>query len=94
MVTSLSLLIRRLSDTIRAWDQFRENEIGHFLYDGESRTSSAPLKVSVAAVGKTFSELRGILRRLKDLEKELLKDNKRVSHLPPTGIEGNIYPST
>lgn len=92
MVTILSLLIHRLSDIIRTWDQLQEFEIGHFLYDGESRTSSAPLKASVAAVRKTFLELERVLRRLKDVENELLKDNERVSHLSSTGIGRNIYP--
>lgn len=88
MVKLLSRLIRRLSDTIHAWDRLQESEIDYFLYDGDSRTSSASLKVSVAAVGKTFSELSGILRRLKDLETELRKNKNDVSHLSHTELEG------
>ena len=82
MVKLLTLLISRLSDTIFAWDQFRENEIGHFLYDEEYPTTSSPLKASVAAVDKVYSDLNGFLRKLQKLEKELCKNNPQgVSHL-------------
>jgi hypothetical protein len=84
MVKLLTKLISRLSDTICAWDQFNKNEIGHFLYDeGDHHpTASSPLKASVAAVEKAYSDLNGFLRKLQKLEKELCKDNPQgVSHL-------------
>ena len=87
MLELLSLLIRKISETIHAWDQFQEREIGYFLNDGDSEASSAGPKVSVATVDRTFLELGGILRRLKELEKELRKNNKHVSHLSQHRLE-------
>jgi hypothetical protein len=84
MVRLLGQLISRLSDTIGAWDEFRRSDIGFFLYDGKSRTASSSLKSSVSAVDKAFSDLKGLLRRLQYLEKELCRDKpQRVSHLFP-----------
>jgi hypothetical protein len=71
----LTKFISRLSDTIHAWDQFRKNEIGHFLYDEEHPTNSPQLKASVAAVDKAYSDLNGFLSKLQKLEKDLCKDN-------------------
>jgi hypothetical protein len=82
MVRLLTKLTSRLSDTICAWEQFRKNEIGYFLSDGEPPTASTALKPSVAAVDKAYSDLSDFLRKLQKLEKELCKDNPQgVSHL-------------
>jgi hypothetical protein len=81
MVKLLRQLIRRLSETISAWDEFENHEIGYFLYDGESPTTSSSLKFSLGAVNKAFSDLKDILRKLRYLERELCKDNPQgVSH--------------
>jgi hypothetical protein len=71
MVTLLRRLIRRLSDTVGAWDKFRRKEIWYFL----DSTASAYLEPSVDAVDTTFSELKDILRMLQALERELCQDN-------------------
>jgi hypothetical protein len=85
MVKLLTKLISCLSDTVCAWDQFRKTEIEHFVYDEgypTTPTTSSPLKASVAAVDKAYSDLNGVLRKLQKLEKELCKDNPQgVSHL-------------
>ena len=88
MVKLLRQLIRGLSGTISAWDEFQRNQIGHFLYDGKSPTTSS-LTFSVCAVDKAFSDLRVLLWRLQDLERELCKDKEDVSHLFPLNSKGN-----
>lgn len=74
MVELLRQLIGSLSETVVAWDQFQQKEIGYFLYDGESPTASPSLKSSVAAVDKAFSNLKVHLRQLQNLEKELCQN--------------------
>ena len=86
MVKLLRQLISGLSDTVGAWDEFRQKEIGYFLcVDGEPPTTSSPLKPSVAAVDKAFSELKVLLRKLQDLRKEMCEDN-------PQGVRHISYP--
>jgi hypothetical protein len=95
MVKLLRQLIRRLSDITGVWDQFRKNSIGHFLYDGESPTASTSLKASVDAVGKVFSDLSSLLRKLEGLETELCKDNPQgVSHLFCSKLENKVSPNS
>lgn len=85
MVKLLTQLISGLSETVGAWDEFEQYEIGHFLFDGEFATVSSPLISSIAAVRKVFSDLKVLLRKLEQLERELCKDNPQgVSHLFPT----------
>jgi hypothetical protein len=92
----LTKFISRLSDTIRAWDQFQKNEIGHFLYDEEHPTTSPPhLKASVAAVDKAYSDLNGFLWKLQKLQKDLCKDNPQgVSHLSLLEFERKVSASS
>lgn len=93
MVMLLRQLISPLSDTVEAWDEFRREEIGYFLYDGEYPTASSSLKPSAAAVKKTFSDLNAILRKLEALRKELCEDHPQgVSHLSYPGFEGELHP--
>lgn len=94
MVRLLRQLIGGLSDTVGAWDEFQRKEIGYFLYDGESPTASSSLKSSVAAVDKAFSALKVLLRKLRDLEKELCEDNPQgVSHLSFSEFKGKLHRS-
>ena len=74
MVELLRLLRKRLSDTVATWDEFREGEIGYF-NDDESTAAWSPLKDSVGTVNTAFSDLKGILRKLRDLERELGEDS-------------------
>jgi hypothetical protein len=90
MVKLLRQLISGLSDTVGAWDEFQRKEIGYFLYDGDSPTTSSSLKPSVAAVDKAFSELSGLLRKLQDLRNELYEDNPQgVCHLSYPNLKAN-----
>ena len=88
MVTLLRQLISDLSHTVGAWDEFRQREIGYFLYDGESPTASSLLKPSVVAIDKVFSELRVLHRKLEALKRELCEDHPQgVSHLSYSKFE-------
>jgi hypothetical protein len=92
MVGLLRQLISGLSDTVGAWDKFQRKEIGYFLYDGESSTAASTLKSSVNAVDNAFWDLKDLLRKLRDLESELCKDNPQgVSHLPYSKFEGHLH---
>ena len=93
MVKLLRQLISGISDTVGAWDEFQRKEIGYFLYDGDSPTTSSSLKPSVAAVDKAFSELSSLLRKLQDLRNELCEDNPQgVCHLSYPQFEGELHP--
>ncbi|PVH77593.1 hypothetical protein DL98DRAFT_266351 [Cadophora sp. DSE1049] len=63
MTNFLRLLGRKLSDTVAAWDSFRENGIYYFDDD------------SVSPVETAFGKLKAHLQKLRDLEKELRDDN-------------------
>jgi hypothetical protein len=89
MVELLRLLRNRLSDTVAAWDEFRRGEIGYF-NDGESTAVLSPLKDSIGAVNKAFSDLKEVLRKLRDLERELCEDSPQgVSHFSRTDVDAN-----
>lgn len=75
MVELLRQLISGLSDTVGAWGKFKQTEIGYFLYEGESGASSSSLKPWLASIDKAFGELKGLRRKLQDLERELYQDN-------------------
>jgi hypothetical protein len=75
MVRLLRRLKSRLSDTVDAWDKFQRKEIGYFLLDDSSATSSSPLESSVSAVDDVFLDLKGFLKKLQQLENELCQDN-------------------
>ncbi|PMD47172.1 hypothetical protein L207DRAFT_627873 [Hyaloscypha variabilis F] len=79
MVALLRRLRNRLSDTVAAWDEFRGGEIGYF-NDGESTAVFSPLKNSMGDVNKAFSDLKEILRKLRDLERELCEDSPQGVH--------------
>jgi hypothetical protein len=68
-------VIRRMSDTIRAWEDFRfhRKEIDYFLFtSGDSGVaSSTSLKSSITAIDKSFSNLSALCRRMREFEKEL-----------------------
>jgi hypothetical protein len=74
MVTLLRLLNSRLSDTIDAWDIFQRKEIGYFLLDDTSPTTSLLLEHSVSAVEDVFLGLKTIFKKLQALESELCQD--------------------
>jgi hypothetical protein len=89
MVELLRLLRKRLSDTVATWDEFREGEIGYF-NDDESTAAWSPLKDSVGTVNTAFSDLKGILRKLRDLERELGEDSPQgVSHFSSGDVDAN-----
>jgi hypothetical protein len=89
MVELLRRLKNRLSDAIATWDEFRGAEIGYF-YDSDSTAVLSPLKVSMGAVNKSFSDLKEILRKLRDLERELCEDSPQgVSHFSWTDVDAN-----
>jgi hypothetical protein len=75
LVELLRQLIRLLSRTVEAWDEFQRKEIGYFLYDGESPTASPSLRPSLDNIDRVFSNLKGCLRKLQDFEKELRDDH-------------------
>ena len=80
MVELLRCLRNRLFDIVAAWDRFRREDIGYF-NDRESTAAFSPLKNSIGAVNKAFSDLEEILRRLQNLERELFEDSPQgVSH--------------
>jgi hypothetical protein len=90
MVKLLTQLICGLSDTVHAWDEFQRNDIGYFLFDGDSQTASSPLEESIRAVIKTFSDLNMVLQKLQELKKELCKDSPQgVSHLQTPNLRTN-----
>jgi len=74
----LRQLMGRLSGAVETWGEFQRKEIGYFLYDGESPTASPSLGPSLDGIDKVFSNFKGCLRKLQDLEKELRGDR------PPT----------
>lgn len=78
MVDVLGDMISALSDTVGAWNKFRRNDIKYFSYDGKPPTSSS-LNQTVAAVGRTLSDLEDLLQKLKDLEKTLCKGVSQLS---------------
>ena len=89
MVELLRRLTNRLSDFVAGWDEFRRGEIGYF-NDGESTAVLSPLKDSMGAVNKAFSDLKEILRKLRDLERELCEDSPQgVSHFSWTNVDAN-----
>lgn len=63
MTNFLRLLGMKLSDTVAAWDSFRENGIYYFN------------DYSVIPIQTAFGELKAQLQKLRDLEKELRQDN-------------------
>ncbi|KAH6720868.1 hypothetical protein BKA61DRAFT_668764 [Leptodontidium sp. MPI-SDFR-AT-0119] len=63
MTNFLRLLGMKLSDTVAAWDSFRENGIYYFN------------DYSVIPIETAFGELKAQLQKLRDLEKELRQDN-------------------
>jgi hypothetical protein len=75
MVTLLRRLRSTLSDTVDAWDKFQRKEIGYFLFDDASPTTSSDLESSVSAVDDVFLDLKGIFKKLRELEDELCQDN-------------------
>jgi hypothetical protein len=88
MVGLIRRLKNRLSDTVAAWDEFQRGEIGYF-NDGES-TAVLPLMNSIRAVNKAFSELKEILRKLQELERELCDDCPQgVGHSSWTDVDAN-----
>ena len=89
MVMLLRQLINRLSDTVGAWVKFQRKEIGYFLYDGESSTAASCLKSSLDAVDNAFWDLKDLLRKLRDLERELCQDNPQGVSLSLTPIKEN-----
>jgi hypothetical protein len=80
MVEYLRQLTSRLSETVGAWDEFQGSETGYFL--DRSPTASSRLRLSVAAVVRSFAELRALQQQLERLRKDLCEGNPQgVSHL-------------
>lgn len=76
LIQLLKLLINSLSDTVATWDEFQRGEIGYF-DDGEAKS---PLTKSMFIVKKKFSDLKEILRKLRDLELQLCADSPQGLH--------------
>jgi hypothetical protein len=94
IITLLVRLTSRLSDTVRAWDRFKEKDMYYFLFDEDngSLTSSSSLKSSVNSVDDCFLDLKDILKKLCHLEMELLKYNPQgVSHLSCPKLMRSIF---
>ena len=70
-------LIRRMSDTIRVWEDFRfhRKEIDYLLFtSGESGVAlSSDFQSSIIAFDNPFSNLSTLCRRMREFEKELEK---------------------
>jgi hypothetical protein len=64
-----------MSDTIRAWEDFRfhRKEIDYFLFtSGESGVAlSTSLQSSITTIDKSFSNLSTLCGRMREFEKEL-----------------------
>ncbi|KAG4429355.1 hypothetical protein IFR05_015162 [Cadophora sp. M221] len=78
MTNILRLLGMKLSDTVAAWDSFRENEIYYFN------------DYLVIPIETAFGKLKAHLQKLRALEKELRKDNPNGLnvHLGLESIQG------
>ena len=95
MVKLLRQLISCLSEAVGAWEKFQRKDIEYFLYDGNSLKAASYLKPSLNAVDKVFWDLKGLLRKLRELERELCQDNPQgVSLLSYYEIEAELYSST
>ena len=79
MIQLLQLLINSLSGTVATWDEFQRGEIGYF----DDAEPESPLTKSMFIVKKAFSDLKEILRKLRDLEMQLCADCPQgVSYFP------------
>jgi hypothetical protein len=89
MVRLIKRFIDSLSDAVDAWDEFHKGEISYFRDDDPTATSS-PLNSSIRAVVKAFHDLKRILRKLRELEKELCKKSPQgVSRFPSIEVIAN-----
>jgi hypothetical protein len=90
MVALLRNLVNRLGNTVDAWDRFQRKYMGYFLFDDENPTASSILEQSVNAVDTVFLDLKDILKKLRTLEAELLRDSPQgVSYLPHHLVSNN-----
>lgn len=72
MMHLLRDLISALHDTVGAWEKFERSSITYFSHHGKLPNSSqVDQSVSVATIGKTFTDLKDILHKLEYLEKTL-----------------------
>ena len=83
MVKLLRRLVKKLGDTLDAWERFYEKDIGFFLLDNELPTADFLLRNSVHKVDKNFRNLRDILKNLRQLETALLQDS-------PQGVSDSL----
>lgn len=84
MVKLLRLLISGLFDTIQAWDQFAEKEIGYLRCPNDPRNALAsPLD----AIEKAFREMKKLHKKLQNLRKELCEEN-------PQGVSCSCHPNS
>jgi hypothetical protein len=94
MVKLLRPLIDSLSDTVEAWDQFQQKEIGYFRCQGDPLSASSSLNSSIAAVEKAFGKLKTLRGKLQNLRKELCAENPQgVSCLFHNEFEVEMHPS-
>jgi hypothetical protein len=85
MVNLLTILIRCLTSTVRAWEEFQRKDIWYFR-DGKSPTNSLALDASMTTVDKYFSKLKDLLEKLQGLKKGLCLDNPQgVSQISSFG---------
>ncbi len=82
-VTLLRRLIGCLWNTVNAWDRFQRKDIGYFLFDDGLPTNSSFLKDSVNVVDNIFLDLKDILKKLQQMERDLCQDS-------PQGVS-NIF---
>jgi hypothetical protein len=81
MVKLLRLLTRGLSNTVAAWKEFDQSDIGYFKYEGQPPPRALSFEPSVERVAKVFLKLSTVLEKLQSLENELCQDN-------PQGVSG------
>ncbi|KAF4628639.1 hypothetical protein G7Y89_g9512 [Cudoniella acicularis] len=79
MMALLSRLIGGLSETVQAWEAFRSQEMGYFIYHSESGAPLSPIP-SLIAINKIFEELNFNLRKLEELKKELCESSPQALH--------------
>jgi hypothetical protein len=78
-------MIATLSGTLRAWETFRQGEIGYFRDECPIRKDT-PIRRSIPVIEKSFKKLRILHQELQDLERDVEKARETVSLSPPPAV--------